>query len=81
MDVQVHLHHFEMAPGTAVPVISACAAQCVHKMFEEADCYLMEPVMFMEVGEFLSSLFLEGHALTDMSHDARKPVFWISDQV
>ena len=52
MDVQVQLHQFEMAPGTALPVISACAAQCIHKMFEEAECYLMEPVMFMEVCEF-----------------------------
>ena len=52
MNVEVQLHSFEMAPGTALPVISACAAQCIHKAFEEAECFLMEPVMFMEVGQF-----------------------------
>lgn len=49
MNVEVQLHSFEMTHGTALPVISACASQCIHKAYQEAECYLMEPVMFMEI--------------------------------
>ena len=48
-NIEVKLHHFEMTPGTVLPVISACASACIYKAFEEAECFLMEPIMFMEV--------------------------------
>ncbi|RVE54549.1 hypothetical protein evm_000670 [Chilo suppressalis] len=49
VDVQVTLHWFEVGRGTSDSVITATAAQCLRKVFEEADSVLLEPMMLLEV--------------------------------
>ncbi|XP_004925722.1 ribosome-releasing factor 2, mitochondrial [Bombyx mori] len=49
VDVQVTLHWFESGRGTSDSVVTASVAQCLRKVFEEADSILLEPVMSLEV--------------------------------
>ncbi|KAF9412423.1 hypothetical protein HW555_009092 [Spodoptera exigua] len=49
VDVQVTLHWFELGRGTSDSVITATVAQCLRKVFEEADPLLLEPLMYLEV--------------------------------
>ena len=38
-----------MGPGTSVAMVSACAAQIVHKALRQAKTVLLEPMMILEV--------------------------------
>ncbi|XP_026332850.1 ribosome-releasing factor 2, mitochondrial [Hyposmocoma kahamanoa] len=49
VDVRVTLHWFEVGRGTSESVVSATVAQCLRKVFEEAEAILLEPVMSLEV--------------------------------
>ncbi|KAJ8723636.1 hypothetical protein PYW07_007616 [Mythimna separata] len=49
VDVQVTLHWFELGRGTSDSVVTATVAQCLRKVFEEADSILLEPLMSLEV--------------------------------
>lgn len=49
VDVQVTLHWFELGRGTSDSVVTATVAQCLRKVFEEAEPVLLEPLMFVEV--------------------------------
>ncbi|CAH0594497.1 unnamed protein product [Chrysodeixis includens] len=49
VDVQVTLHWFEVGRGTSDSVITAAVAQCLRKVFEQAECVLLEPLMSLQV--------------------------------
>lgn len=49
VDVQVQLHEFKIGDGTSMPIISACASQCLFQAAMKASPILLEPVMAVEV--------------------------------
>ncbi|XP_050354312.1 ribosome-releasing factor 2, mitochondrial isoform X2 [Nymphalis io] len=49
VDVQVTLHWLEVSRGSADATVTAAVAQCLRKVFEEAESVLLEPVMFLEL--------------------------------
>ena len=46
----VQLHDLQVAPGTSLPMITACAAQSVVEAVKKAKVCLLEPYMSVEVG-------------------------------
>ncbi|XP_041351728.1 ribosome-releasing factor 2, mitochondrial-like [Gigantopelta aegis] len=49
INVTVHLHSFHLGPGTSIAMVSACAAQAVHKALKQANTVLLEPMMILEI--------------------------------
>ncbi|OWF48725.1 ribosome-releasing factor 2, mitochondrial-like [Mizuhopecten yessoensis] len=59
IDVEVSLLDFSMMRGTSLPMISACASQCVRHALEQAGPKLQEPFMKVEISteeEWLSNI-------------------------
>ncbi|XP_060068967.1 ribosome-releasing factor 2, mitochondrial-like isoform X2 [Ylistrum balloti] len=59
INVEVSLLNFDIGRGTSLPMIGACASQCVRHALEQADPRLQEPVMKLEISteeEWLSSI-------------------------
>ncbi|KAK3595516.1 hypothetical protein CHS0354_021616 [Potamilus streckersoni] len=49
INVRVKLHEFQFRMGTSLPMMSACAFQCVTKALQESGCILLEPFMSLEI--------------------------------
>ncbi|KAG6442041.1 hypothetical protein O3G_MSEX002102 [Manduca sexta] len=49
VDVQATLHWFECGRGTSESVVTATVAQCLRKVFKDAEAILLEPMMSLEV--------------------------------
>nr|XP_026486693.1 ribosome-releasing factor 2, mitochondrial [Vanessa tameamea] len=49
VDVQVTLHWLEVSRGSADAAVTAAVAQCLRKVFTEAESVLLEPVMLLEL--------------------------------
>lgn len=64
VDVEVQLHEFRIGDGTSMPIISACASQCLFQAAMKASPILLEPVMAVEICVDESRL---GTVLADLS--------------
>ena len=49
LNARVEIHDFSMKYGTSLPMVMACAAECVQKACKEAAPILLEPMMRLEV--------------------------------
>lgn len=62
MDAQIILHSVSIGRGTADSFIMAAAGQCVHKILQNSDCGLLEPIMELQViapSERISSILAD----------------------
>ncbi|CAH1793056.1 unnamed protein product [Owenia fusiformis] len=48
-DVEVELHRFSIGHGTSLPMVSACASQCVQKALGRGSSVLLQPMMAIEI--------------------------------
>jgi elongation factor G len=49
LGVDVQLHDLHVGPGTSLPMVTACVAQCVYQAVKQASPSLMEPLMNIEI--------------------------------
>ena len=45
----IELHNLQVGRGTALPMVTACVAQCIHQALSKASPVLLEPFMDLEV--------------------------------
>lgn len=73
VDTQVLLHFLQIGRGTADSFVMAAAGQCVHKILQQADTALLEPIMEVQivvpterVGPILADLSRRRAAIEDV---------------
>ncbi|XP_062516470.1 ribosome-releasing factor 2, mitochondrial-like isoform X2 [Corticium candelabrum] len=71
MDVSVLLVSLDVARGTPIPVVTACAAECTARVLTAAETHLMEPIMDLEIVVGEEKL---GVVLSDLSTQRRATI-------
>merc|ERR1712043_9596 len=73
LNARVEIHDFSMKYGTSLPMVMACAAECVQKACKEAAPILLEPMMRLEIsteddrmGAILGDLSKRRSQITDI---------------